>query len=84
MIGHGAAMALKERLLDESDKVTQYVCGHCGMIAMLDRKRNLTRCLGCGGETDIYPVEMSLCLQAPPGRDEVHGDRTETQTQDMV
>ena len=63
MIGHGAAMALKERLLDESDKVTQYVCAHCGMIAMLDRKQNTTRCLACGGETDIYPVEMSYAFK---------------------
>ncbi|HUK93355.1 MAG TPA: DNA-directed RNA polymerase subunit B [Methanomicrobiales archaeon] len=63
MIGHGAAMALKERLLDESDKVTQFVCAHCGMIAMLDRKQNTTRCLACGGETDIYPVEMSYAFK---------------------
>ncbi len=63
MIGHGAAMALKERLLDESDKVVQYVCAHCGMIAMLDRKQNTTRCLACGGETDIYPVEMSYAFK---------------------
>jgi DNA-directed RNA polymerase subunit B' len=63
MIGHGAAMALKERLLDESDKVVQYVCARCGMIAMLDRKRNVTRCLGCGGETEIYPVEMSYAFK---------------------
>jgi DNA-directed RNA polymerase subunit B' len=63
MIGHGAAMALKERLLDESDKVTEYVCAHCGMVAMLDRKRNMTRCLACGNETDIYPVEMSYAFK---------------------
>jgi DNA-directed RNA polymerase subunit B' len=63
MIGHGAAMALKERLLDESDKVEQYVCAKCGMIAMLDRKRNLTRCLACGSETDIYSVEMSYAFK---------------------
>ncbi len=63
MIGHGAAMALKERLLDESDKVTEYVCAHCGMIAMLDRKSNSTRCLACGSETDIYPVEMSYAFK---------------------
>jgi DNA-directed RNA polymerase subunit B' len=63
MIGHGAAMALKERLLDESDKVQEYVCAHCGMVAMLDRKANTTRCLSCGGETDIYPVEMSYAFK---------------------
>lgn len=63
MIGHGAAMALKERLLDESDKVQEYVCAHCGMVAMLDRKQNTTRCLACGSETDIYPVEMSYAFK---------------------
>jgi DNA-directed RNA polymerase subunit B' len=63
MIGHGAAMALKERLLDESDKVQEYVCAHCGMVAMLDRKRNATRCLACGSETDIYQVEMSYAFK---------------------
>ena len=63
MIGHGAAMALKERLLDESDKVQEYVCARCGMIAMLDRKSNSTRCLACGSETDIYPVEMSYAFK---------------------
>src|SRR5512137_2412701 len=63
MIGHGAAMALKERLLDESDKVQEYVCAHCGMVAMLDRKRNMTRCLSCGNETDIYSVEMSYAFK---------------------
>ncbi len=63
MIGHGAAMALKERLLDESDKVSEWVCAKCGMVAMLDRKRKITRCLACGGETDIYSVEMSYAFK---------------------
>ena len=63
MIGHGAAMALKERLLEESDKVEEYVCARCGMVAMLDKKLNATRCLNCGADTDIYPVEMSYAFK---------------------
>lgn len=30
---------------------------------MLDRKQNITRCLNCGSETDIYPVEMSYAFK---------------------
>ena len=63
MIGHGAAMALKERLLDESDAVKQYVCARCGMVAMYDAKQKTTRCLACGAETDIYEVEMSYAFK---------------------
>ena len=61
--GHGGAMGLKERLLDESDAVKQYVCARGGMVAMYDAKQKTTRCLACGAETDIYEVEMSYAFK---------------------
>ena len=63
LIGYGAAISLKDRLLDESDRVVELVCGNCGMIATIDRKTGATYCPNCGADTDIYPVEMSYAFK---------------------
>lgn len=63
LIGYGAAISLKDRLLDESDKVVELVCGNCGMIASPDIKTGSVYCPNCGADTDIYPVEMSYAFK---------------------
>ncbi len=63
LIGYGAAISLKDRLLDESDKVVELVCGNCGMIACNDIKTGSVRCPNCDADTDIYPVEMSYAFK---------------------
>jgi DNA-directed RNA polymerase subunit B len=64
LIGHGAAMVIKERLLDESDGTILYVCNNptCGHIAMLDR-RGFLKCLLCGDSANIHPVQTSYAFK---------------------
>jgi len=62
LIGHGASMVIKDRLLDESDLTIKYVCNTCGHVAIRDRHGNL-RCPICGDKADVYPIEMSYAFK---------------------
>jgi DNA-directed RNA polymerase subunit B len=64
LIGHGVAMVIKDRLLDESDGTLQYVCGDpsCGHFAIKDRKGNLS-CPVCGNNSKIHPVQTSYAFK---------------------
>ncbi len=62
LIGHGGAMVIKDRLLDESDRTVQYVDAKSGFIGMLDR-RGFFRSLSSGEDADIHPVEMSYAYK---------------------
>jgi DNA-directed RNA polymerase subunit B' len=63
LIGHGAALALKERLLDESDREQIYVCAQCGMAAVENVEQRRVYCPNCGEETDVHEVEMSYAFK---------------------
>jgi DNA-directed RNA polymerase subunit B' len=62
-IGHGAAMTLKERLLDESDREFIHVCGQCGMSAVENVEQRRVYCPNCEEETDVHEVEMSYAFK---------------------
>ena len=62
LIGYGASMLIKERLLEESDKTVQLVCTECGSTATHDYARNRNLCPVCGGE-NVEPVEMSYAFK---------------------
>ncbi|UCF09079.1 MAG: DNA-directed RNA polymerase subunit B [Thermoplasmata archaeon] len=64
LIGHGAAMVIKDRLLDESDGTLQYVCGskECGHIALADR-HGAMRCPVCGNNANIHPIQTSYAFK---------------------
>ncbi len=63
LVGHGAALLLKERLLEESDKTTINICGACGVIATYDRNRDKYFCPVCKGEAAVSQVIMSYAFK---------------------
>src|SRR3989338_1664535 len=58
LVGHGAAMLLHEKLIEDSDKAIELVCEKCGVICINDQIRNKKYCAICDG-SKVYPVEMS-------------------------
>lgn len=64
LIGHGAAMVIKDRLLDQSDGTTEFVCGkpNCGHVAMLDSNGEL-RCTVCGERSNVHNIQTSYAFK---------------------
>ena len=63
LIGHGAAMLLHDRLLEESDKYTLYVCENCGYIAYYDMRQRKYVCRICGEKAKVSPVQVSYAFK---------------------
>ncbi len=63
LIGHGAAMLLRDRLLEESDKYMLYICENCGYIAYYDLKQRRYVCRICEDKAQISPVFVSYAFK---------------------
>ena len=63
LIGHGAAMLLRDRLLEESDKYLLYVCERCGYIAYYDIRQRRHVCRLCEDKAQISPVIVSYAFK---------------------
>lgn len=63
LIGHGAAMLLTDRLLEESDKYMLYVCENCGSIAYYDMKQRTYVCRLCEENAQVSPVVISYAFK---------------------
>ncbi len=63
LIGHGAAILLKGRLLDESDKSNMLVCEDCGLIGVYDRNKDQYYCPICGTNAKISSLVVSYAFK---------------------
>ncbi len=64
LIGHGTAMVIKDRLLDQSDGTKEFVCGNeeCGHLAILDSNGEL-RCPVCDEKSDVHQIQTSFAFK---------------------
>jgi DNA-directed RNA polymerase subunit B' len=62
IIGYGATMLLKERLMDESDRSVQLVCNECGSLAYYDYLKNKPICPLCDSK-NFSKIEMSYAFK---------------------
>ncbi|MGQ9722079.1 MAG: DNA-directed RNA polymerase subunit B [Candidatus Jordarchaeum sp.] len=64
LIGYGASLVLKEKLVEESDKTTTLVCEECGMLAVYDKNKGRYYCPLCGEQdTRVAKVNMSYAFK---------------------
>ncbi|MCW4036236.1 MAG: DNA-directed RNA polymerase subunit B [Candidatus Bathyarchaeota archaeon] len=63
LVGHGAAMLLKDRLLEESDAYTIYICERCGKLAFYDIRQRKYVCPICEGKGEVEPVTVSYAFK---------------------
>ncbi len=62
LVGHGASLLLKDRMLEQSDKTTIWVCRHCGNIGYYDYVRGVAVCPACD-TNDLELVETSYAFK---------------------
>lgn len=58
VISHGASAFLKERLMDQSDAYTVYVCKTCKMSGIHDYQTGNNYCKICNQTDSVVPVKM--------------------------
>lgn len=63
LVGHGAAMLLKDRLLEESDAYTIYICEKCGKLAFYDIRQRKYVCPICESKSSVEPVTVSYAFK---------------------
>ncbi len=62
LVGHGASLLIKERMLDQSDKAPVWICKNCGDVGYYDYIKNTPICPTCGSNK-LEEVEISYAFK---------------------
>ncbi|MCL4374070.1 MAG: DNA-directed RNA polymerase subunit B [Candidatus Marsarchaeota archaeon] len=62
LVGHGASLLLKDRMLEQSDKAPIWICKNCGAVGYYDYIKNKPVCPSCGSN-DLEMVEISYAFK---------------------
>ncbi len=63
LVGHGAAMMLRDRMLENSDVYIMYVCNECGNIAWYNARKGKLECPIHGENADIRAVKVPYAFK---------------------
>ncbi len=63
LVGHGASLLIKDRMLEQSDKSEIWVCKECGDIGYYDYIKRVPICLACNSTNNIEKVEISYAFK---------------------
>jgi len=63
LVGHGASMLVRDRLLEASDSYILYVCRLCGHISWYNRRKGVYECPIHGAESDIKPIKVPYAFK---------------------
>ncbi len=63
LVGHGASMLVRDRLVEASDSHIVYVCNLCGHIGWYNKRKGIYECPIHGAEGDIKPVKVPYAFK---------------------
>ncbi len=63
LVGHGASLVLKDRMLEQSDKDNVWICRECGDMGYFDHIKNMPVCQMCGPGSKLESVEISYAFK---------------------
>ena len=84
LIGHGAALALKERLLDSSDRESVYISEDTGMVAVEDVEQRRVYDPVTKNEDNIHELDVSYAFKLLLDEMKALGIRPKLELEDAV